>query len=443
MQTTDKDNIQLSNLPLAVGAQSSGTSENTQNSKKEEEILKLTHQYCASKNIDKLLTHLFHVLNTLLSQEESVDSKKCDESEKIRKKIAKILTENKTTINEEKDDKGKTALMLAAYKGHNFTVKLLLENNIIENIDKKNNDEQTALMLAVLNGKGDCVASLLENKADANATNKNGQTVLTQAISKGVVGIIETLLKNKANVNAQNENGLTALMQAVSKGSVQITTLLLDNKADANAKNKNEKTALMLAVFTEHTQITEILLNHQADIINSVTTKGYTALIAASLNNHAAAVKTLLTLGANIDYLYCEKTALAHAIDEYQQSKEGVNVIGEFAIHAASNPQSENYLKIQEGLQSLDKDTKNKIKEYIVKNKEEISEDAINKFLSLAPSQQVEEGASVQVLVCLVLGAWCLVLGAWCLVLGAWCLVLGAWCLCNRIWTSNWLQKGA
>ena len=98
------------------------------------------------------------------------------------------------------DSCGSTALMFAAFNGHNNIVKSLLQNGADVNAAKTGGC--TALIIAAENGHKDIVESLLQNGADVNAVEKNGETALMFAAWKDHKDVVDLLLQNGANFKA-------------------------------------------------------------------------------------------------------------------------------------------------------------------------------------------------------------------------------------------------
>ena len=124
----------------------------------------------------------------------------------------------------------------------------------------------TALMLAAWFGHNQIVEWLLSNGANVDATDACGSTALIEAARCGHTQIIEWLLSNGANVDATIQNGFmkgyTALMFAVRSGCTQIVELLLSNDANVNATDACGCTVLNLAEWNEYAQIIALIQRH-------------------------------------------------------------------------------------------------------------------------------------------------------------------------------------
>ena len=187
-------------------------------------------------------------------------------------------------INIHKRERGRTALILAADKGHKEIVEILLENNA--DVNAKDNDEWTALILAAENGYEEIVKILLQNNANVNANSDSGVTrypdrppkghlgvtALLEAVKKDHKQIVETLLHYNAstNIKARIWRGCygcrsreieTALITATKKGNISMVKLLVDHGAYIDAKDHYGRNALDWALINRHYEIFNILIS--------------------------------------------------------------------------------------------------------------------------------------------------------------------------------------
>jgi ankyrin repeat protein len=131
---------------------------------------------------------------------------------------------------------GKTALMLAALKGHREVVALLLHGGA--NPEAKDDHNWTALVHAANQGHWEVVALLLDWGANASARSNEGWTALTCAATRGHREMVALLLDRGADPSACTERGETALMSAAGNGHREVVALLLARGADATAHFK-------------------------------------------------------------------------------------------------------------------------------------------------------------------------------------------------------------
>lgn len=142
-----------------------------------------------------------------------------------------------------------------------------LESLLGDGFDPNATDDRgaTALMVAAGNGKLGLVKSLLSNQADVNVQDfqglwpLGGRTALMFAASDGHVEIVKLLIAKGANVDAQDSDGETALMKSAFNGHVAIAEFLLSVGASLVLQNSTGDTALDLAESIGQANIAELL----------------------------------------------------------------------------------------------------------------------------------------------------------------------------------------
>ncbi|HSK38566.1 MAG TPA: ankyrin repeat domain-containing protein [Arenibaculum sp.] len=126
-------------------------------------------------------------------------------------------------------------------------------------LDQELPDGKTALMLAAERGRNGAVSMLLNAGAAPNARSRNGGTALMYAASVGDNGSIQALIRHGGAVNAMNVDGKTALMAAAQAGHTETVRLLLNNGADVNTRSVQGRTALDYASESGNGQIVTLL----------------------------------------------------------------------------------------------------------------------------------------------------------------------------------------
>jgi ankyrin repeat protein len=234
---------------------------------------------------------------------------------------------NLKTLNGNTCYKESTALIIAAQRGYDKIVELLISSDEID-INSINADGDTALILASRNGHSKVVQLLVEDDTiEINKAGKNGQTALHAAAQNGHGNVIEELLNTVGvnrllnnpetinerkpymiDVNLINNDGDTALMIATREGSKKdisanyencIQLLLNDFNIDVSLTNppENGNTAFMMASEGNNSNIIELFLNCPkmvSDILNKMNRTGETALMIATQNNKPSIVEQLL-----------------------------------------------------------------------------------------------------------------------------------------------------
>ena len=190
----------------------------------------------------------------------------------------------------------KTALEIAAYRGHFSTVELLLEAGA--------NAKGGALLSAIKNRwSREIITRMLELGADPNGVH------VYRTLARGVQHrrvdekILKCLLDHGLDVNNRSCEGeeLTPLTAAAGSGQTNLVKLLLAAGADVNAKSNvgflDIRTPLMVAAESGSAEIVHILLEAGADV--NVSIEGRTALDFAMKNKHANVVDLLRGAGAS------------------------------------------------------------------------------------------------------------------------------------------------
>ena len=99
-------------------------------------------------------------------------------------------------------------------------------------VDAKDDKGDTALIIAAGRGDEDYTAYLLNKGADPNASGKGGDTPLIAAARIGYDQGVEWLLGSGAKVDTANRMGETALIVAVQQRRTPVVKLLLSAGAD-------------------------------------------------------------------------------------------------------------------------------------------------------------------------------------------------------------------
>ncbi|KAK4889701.1 hypothetical protein LTR27_011502 [Elasticomyces elasticus] len=251
----------------------------------------------------------------------------------------------------ERDLKSYTPLLWAVEGGHEAAAERLINLTHACDIDAKNRTGRTALCLAAEKGYEAMLGLLIARNADINISDNGGRTPLSHAVEHARTGVAQWLLEHDARVDTytdlafavQNDdevmarllftydtaiqtNGLlhkatsacmvnlllehgadvnevdsqlgTLILSAASKGREAIVRLLIKNHANVNPVG-TESSALGEASYIGSEGIVRLLLNNSADVNTGAGTV-FTALYLASLEGHSKIVALLLAHGADI-----------------------------------------------------------------------------------------------------------------------------------------------
>ncbi|TNJ29041.1 Kinase, NEK [Giardia muris] len=191
----------------------------------------------------------------------------------------------KRNLNEvgEKNEYGRTALMLAIRGGHTNCIPFLKEE-----IGMQDNWGWTALILAAYNGNIDCIPLL---KEELGKRDNDGVTALMYATEKGHLDCIRLL---KEEIGVQNNWGWTTLMKAAKGGRTNCISSL---EKEIGMQNNWGWTALMWAAYYGKTDCARLLLSEsgkQTTNKSSSFFSGTTALMMAAHENYPEIVGLLL-----------------------------------------------------------------------------------------------------------------------------------------------------
>jgi len=142
-----------------------------------------------------------------------------------------------------------------------------------------------------------CAAALL-----MGATLLSGSP-LVDAARRGEVELVRSMLDDGADVNAAQGDGLTALHASAERGHVEIARLLIAAGADLDAETRiGHYTPLHLAGRGGHGHVVLALAEAGADVSRATSNTGVTPLhLAASAVGGEPAVATLLDHGAAVN----------------------------------------------------------------------------------------------------------------------------------------------
>jgi ankyrin repeat protein len=217
------------------------------------------------------------------------------------RRITQLLVEKGADIKR-KDKVGRTMLHMAALRGYEEAVRLLLSRSDTE-FNSKTQDGWTPLWEAAL-GKHEAVVMLLleDKRVDVNSKDNSGRTLLLEAAERGSEAIVKLLLTQPGtDVNAkENSHGRTPLWVAAKGGHDSVVKLLVTrDDVEVNVEDTYDgRTPLWVAARGGHSFVVGLLLTHKGVEVNSKDIfDDRTPLWQAAGEGHKAVVELLLKHG--------------------------------------------------------------------------------------------------------------------------------------------------
>lgn len=215
----------------------------------------------------------FNTLKLLLEAGADVDSRDengqnlilCLASERSEKQVkgksGVIDTLLATNIDlESKDKDGRSALLWASALGKLELARSLLTCRRPADVKATNQRGKTALHLAAENNQFALVKLLLEHGAAPQVGSDGGWTALHNAADKGHLEVASLLMEWNADVNTTTSSGMTALHWAARNGHLATVKLLLGHKGiKRDVKDSFDITPMLGAAENGHLEIVQLL----------------------------------------------------------------------------------------------------------------------------------------------------------------------------------------
>ncbi|CAG9863201.1 unnamed protein product [Phyllotreta striolata] len=196
-----------------------------------------------------------------------------------------------------RDDRGRTALHLAASNGRRDVVRLLLSVAAPGEVDAADAAGCAALQRAASEGHEEVMRLVLARGGDVNGQDHvHGNTALHEASWKGYSKSVRLLASAGAHLNRRNAGGFTALHLSCQNGHNQTCRELLLAGCDPDIQNNYGDTALHTAARYGHAGVTRILLSAQCRV-SEQNKNGDTALHIASAMGRRKLTRILLEAG--------------------------------------------------------------------------------------------------------------------------------------------------
>jgi uncharacterized protein len=145
----------------------------------------------------------------------------------------------------------------------------------------------------------EAVRALLKTRTDVNASQADGVTALHWAAYWDDLETVDLLLKAGAKVNAADEHGVTPLGLACNAGVATIEKLLAAG-ANPNIVTTTGKSPLMTCARAGNAAAVKALVTHGANVNAKETLRDQTALMWAVAERHPEVVRILIESGADV-----------------------------------------------------------------------------------------------------------------------------------------------
>lgn len=166
---------------------------------------------------------IMNFLKTAGSEDAKLAAQIAESVNAPEKKTDKVSEKTSVKKPDSEQDTG-AALRACVSEGDlEGTIDLISKKADVNGADDKGS---TALMIAAGAGRLDLMKALIEAKADVNAGNAKGVTPLIFAAAKGQAKAVILLVKAGANYNARTKNGISALKYATEKGFDDVAAVL-------------------------------------------------------------------------------------------------------------------------------------------------------------------------------------------------------------------------
>eukprot|EP00803_Ostreobium_quekettii_P001454 evm.model.scf_161.9 EVM.evm.TU.scf_161.9 scf_161:85184-92867(-) len=168
----------------------------------------------------------------------------------------------------------------AAEDGDVDEVKRLIP--LVGNVDAVDDRGDTALIIAADYGQVAVMRVLLDAGADINHQGQIGSTALWAAVSMDQEESVLFLIREGADVELRSDDGATPLQIAAEDGNLRLVRALLDGGADVDGRYyMTGETPLIGATFRLHADVVDLLLERGANV-EARTSFGYTSLHIAA-----------------------------------------------------------------------------------------------------------------------------------------------------------------
>eukprot|EP01047_Picozoa_sp_COSAG01_P029289 COSAG01_NODE_2003_length_8671_cov_9.134858_2_plen_1234_part_00 len=205
-----------------------------------------------------------------------------------------------------KNSKGETGLMLAAVSPSDSAaaVQTVLALGAV-GLEDEDDSGGTAFLLACFTGRVECIAALAEAGCDKAARNNIGRTglMLAAASDSDSAAAVQTVLALDAGgLEDKDDSGCTAFLLACFKGRVKCIAALVDAGCDKEVRSVEGHTGLTCAAASDSAAAVQTVLAFGAVGLEDTDINGFTAFLLACFTGSVECIAALAEAG-------CDKAA--------------------------------------------------------------------------------------------------------------------------------------
>ena len=204
-----------------------------------------------------------------------------------------VLVNARADVDLECKSRLATALFHAAKTGSCDKVQLLLGANA--SLDKMNKNLETAVDIAEINGHENIVRLLL----DAKAAPRDDWHRMRDACIEGRADDVKALIDAGYRLDLPVFGSNSLMLLAITHGNTAVARTLLDARAEINAADKQKLTPLMHSINLGDIDFSRALIAAQADVVCASSRK--TPLTCAAASGDLNAIRMLLNAKAIVD----------------------------------------------------------------------------------------------------------------------------------------------